>query len=352
MGSLSLVKRRKILMYLFFWLLYFIGVFNVAQLNDFSVPNLAKNLIMFIVDCSVFFLTTEWFVPKLILNGKNYLLWFKYLLPIIFLSFIHYFLDYWFVASLFPESHSIKYAMPLYFVNVFWTAGISLGVGFTHHFYENQLKIKDLEILKNKTELKLLLYKMNPHFLFNTLNNIYAHSITKSEETSAMILRLSKLMRHIIDNDSEYVSLKSELDFIKDYVVLEKMRHGPEIRINFEIHGNPDGIFIPTLLLIPIVENCFKHAGADNMKDFYIHIVIRVEQEKLTLFCENSTKQRGPQKGGNLKSSGFGLAAVRRKLELLYSPDDFDFQLNQESGKFVVRLHLNLKSRKYLRLDS
>ncbi|MCS6981380.1 MAG: histidine kinase [Flavobacteriales bacterium] len=302
---------------------------------------------MFVIDCSVFFLTTEWFVPKLIINGKNYFLWLKYLLPIIFLSFTHYFLDYWFVAPLFPESHDLKYALPLYFVNVFWTAGISLGVGFTHHFYENQLKIKELELLKNKTELKLLLYKMNPHFLFNTLNNIYAHSITNSEETPSMILRLSRLMRHIIDNDSEYVSLKSELDFIKDYVVLEKMRHGPEIRINFEVHGNPEGLFIPKMLLIPFVENCFKHASADNIKDFYIHITIRIEEDKLTLFCENSTTQRGHENLENPKSGGFGLSAVRRKLELLYPPDDFLFHLKQESGRFTVQLQLPLKSRKF-----
>lgn len=156
-----------------------------------------------------------------------------------------------------------------------------------------------------------------------------------------MVLRLSELLRYMMDNDREECLLADEVKFIADYVELEKMRYGPEANIRFEAEGAFENLWIKPLLLMPFVENCFKHAGAAFADDFFIHIALRVENDELYLFCENSRVPSNTQ--DKKRNGGFGLRTAQRRLELLYGPKYYNLEVTESTDRFQINLYLKLQ---------
>jgi len=203
---------------------------------------------------------------------------------------------------------------------------------------DNTLKLKEMERQKLEAELQSLKSQINPHFLFNTLNNIYALALDESEKTPDMILKLSELMRYIIyDCRSPKVKLSKETEFIKNYIALEQLRLDGKIKTDFFCEMCDD-IELPPLIFINFLENAFKHAS--KTEGSYISVRILVEKNKELLFHVENSKE-DDMEDETQEYSGVGLENVKKRLSLLY-PQRHTLDIQNIPYKFSVTLKLNL----------
>ena len=215
--------------------------------------------------------------------------------------------------------------------------------GIIRHIY-NYIKLKQaaqqLRIEKQAAELNYLRSQTNPHFLFNTLNNIYSLARDKSDLAPESILRLSKILRFMLyETGGAYIAIEHELKIITDYIALEKLRYDESLRINFNHDVEDMKQAIPPLLLIPLVENAFKHGVSETRNQPFVDIHLSVNKRQLLFVVKNSTEAFPDQL--NVKEN-IGLSNLRRQLELLYT--DFNLSVQQGEAVFTATLKINLSS--------
>jgi hypothetical protein len=221
-------------------------------------------------------------------------------------------------------------------LNITITHIISLSaVGFFVKTFRDEANILKLKEQKSRLELQQLRMQLQPHFLFNTLNNIYSLSLHQSAKTSTSIAQLSEILRYVIyDCSNDKIPLWKELRFIDNYIKLEQIRYD-DADVSFHFQGNDQSIFIEPLLFIPIIENSFKH-GIHKNENGWIKIVLIVFENELVLTAKNN-KAPEPEAGNNQK--GIGLQSVRKQLELLY-PSKHQFLVKETDSQFEVYLNL------------
>ena len=202
--------------------------------------------------------------------------------------------------------------------------------GISRHIY-NFIKLKQAA-----QQLKI----EKQHFLFNTLNNIYSLSRDKSDLAPESILRLSKILRYMLyETGGEYIAIEKELKIISDYIELEKLRYDESLRINFNYDIEDMKQALPPLLLIPLVENAFKHGASETRDHPFVDIHLSVKNRQLAFFVKNSFDGiTGEQK----VKENIGLSNLRRQLELLYS--DYNLSVKQSGSEFEAELKINLAS--------
>ena len=215
--------------------------------------------------------------------------------------------------------------------------------GIIRHIY-NHIKLKQtaqqLRIEKQQAELNYLKSQTNPHFLFNTLNNIYSLARDKSDLAPEMILRLSKILRYMLyEAGGAYIAIEDELKIMGDYISLEKLRYDDSLRINFNYDVEDMKQALPPLLLIPLVENAFKHGVSETRNQPFVDIHLSIVKRQLAFFVRNSTE--GFSGDGKVKEN-IGLSNLRRQLELLYT--DYNISLEQRVSEFSATLKINLSS--------
>lgn len=199
---------------------------------------------------------------------------------------------------------------------------------------------QQLKIEKQTAELSYLKSQTNPHFLFNTLNNIYSLARDKSDLAPESILRLSKLLRYMLyETSGPWIAIEQELKIINDYIALEKLRYDETLTINFNYDVEDLKQSLPPLILIPLVENAFKHGVAETRNRPFIDIHLSVNKRLLAFTVRNSTES--PAGDGTVKEN-IGLSNLRRQLELLYT--DYKVSLEQRPGEFSAALIINLAS--------
>jgi two-component system, LytTR family, sensor kinase len=199
---------------------------------------------------------------------------------------------------------------------------------------------QQLRIEKQEAELSYLKSQTNPHFLFNTLNNIYSLSRDKSDLAPESILRLSKILRFMLyETSGAYIAIEQELKIITDYIDLEKLRYDETLRINFNYDIEDLKQALPPLLLMPLVENAFKHGVSETRDNPFIDIHLSVNQRQLTFVVKNSAETLTTD--GNVKER-IGLSNLRRQLELLYK--DYNLSVKQGTSEFTATLKINLAS--------
>ncbi|HEY0356732.1 MAG TPA: histidine kinase, partial [Flavisolibacter sp.] len=180
----------------------------------------------------------------------------------------------------------------------------------------------------------------NPHFLFNTLNNIYSLARDKSDLAPESILRLSKILRFMLyDTGGAYIAIEQEIKIIGDYIALERLRYDDSLRINFNHDVEDMKQSLPPLLLIPLVENAFKHGVSETRSLPFVDIHLSVNKRQLSFVVKNSTGQPAASKE---VTENIGLGNLRRQLVLLYS--DYRLSVEQNGSEFIARLTINLAS--------
>jgi len=206
-------------------------------------------------------------------------------------------------------------------------------------YQEDSINFKETQRQKLEAELKLLRGQINPHFLFNTLNNLYALSLDKSEKTPSMILHLSDLMRYMLyECRDNYVLIDKEINFIKNYLALEKIRIGEKATIEIKIMGSTGLQHIAPLLFIPFIENAFKHGVNKQLNNSFIRIIFDLEKAGNIKFVIENTKDCKEQ-FTDKKYSGIGIENVKKRLSLLY-PEKYSLKITDHQNIFRVELNI------------
>ena len=222
---------------------------------------------------------------------------------------------------------------------------ILLASGFIKiglEWFKAEKRREELEKEKLNAELGFLKSQVNPHFLFNSLNSIYALARRKADETEEAILQLSQMMRYMIyESNTNTVALEKELDYLQNYIDLKKLRLPATVSIAYIIEGSPSGHAIEPMLLIPFVENAFKH-GISYSQDCYVEIKISLMQQKLILAVSNKIFHQQEAEVG-----GIGLENVKKRLALLYPQPMHSLHINEENNIYSVLLTIQLKEGLY-----
>lgn len=224
-----------------------------------------------------------------------------------------------------------------YFFVLFFVCAIACTIHLVRR--QNRIQVHSLALEKEKTEaeLKYLKAQINPHFLFNTLNNIYSLARKSAPQTADAVLKLSNLMRFMLfETRQATIVLQDELRLIRDYIELERLRYGNRLEVTYEEHLDDPNQRIAPLLLIHFVENAFKHGASESRSDARIKILITLKNGLLIAQIDN-TKTSAPE----VASNQMGLENIKRQLELIYPQHQLSVQNSPD--EFRVHLTLNLK---------
>lgn len=232
--------------------------------------------------------------------------------------------------------HAVSFQAQAGFMSLFF-------FGIIKHIYDyRKLKFsaQQLRVEKQQAELNYLKSQTNPHFLFNTLNNIYSLARDKSDLAPESILRLSKILRFMLyEISGDYIAIEQELKIMTDYIALEKLRYDESLHINFNYDVEDMKQAVPPLLLIPLVENAFKHGVSETRNRPFVDIHLSVNKRQLAFIVKNSAESFS---GDGTVKENIGLSNLRRQLELLYS--DYSLSAQQREAAFIATLKINLAS--------
>jgi LytS/YehU family sensor histidine kinase len=303
-----------------------------------------------VVTQMVFCYALIYFLLPKFLKPKKYLLFICFLIILSVGVYCIYYLEH---ILIFKPMHffvGIKFRDPLV---VYWftlisfftyfpiSAGLVIAIKTLKNFYlkqkENQVLIKE----NANAELQLLKAQIHPHFLFNTLNNIYSFTLNKSIQAPKLVMNLSDTLRYMIDDcDAALVSLEKELKMIQDYIGLEKVRYGDRLQMDVSVEGDYKNKFIAPLLLIPFVENCFKHGISMMRGKQGIRLNVFVEDNVLEFRIINSKPLLQEH---NKTKGGIGLINVKKRLALLY-PGKHQLNISSNANDYSVELQIQLQS--------
>jgi len=229
-----------------------------------------------------------------------------------------------------------QYCLPISSVVI-----VSSVLVILHQFFIKSGESKQLEIEKIKTELNFLKTQLQPHFLFNTLNNIYSLTLDNNQLAGKSILRLSGLLRYMIyESETEMVDLQKEINHMQDYIELEKIRFASRMELSLNISGNVNGRRIVPILLIPFLENAFKHASNKMGNKIWVTIDLIIKDDHLNFTVENSVFPEGKTQTQKTLS-GIGLGNVKRRLSLSYKDYELTHELKDNYYHSFLRIPLS-----------
>jgi len=297
-----------------------------------------------LINVSIFYINYIFLIPELIKKRKKYWLYvFSFLMLIVVSAIIKTA-----VAVLNPEDmlqygtgkdrHQISvniYALGCVFIAGFFLVS-SCIIKFSVDWFSNESIQRNLESEKKDMELQFLKSQLNPHFLFNSLNNIYSLAYQKSDKTADAILKLSEIMRYMIyESNDSWVDLSKEVEYVQSFVELQKLRFKDGAAVEIKINGEIDGQQIVPLILISFVENAFKHGVANDPED---PIKINIISNQKILHFSVSNKKNKTNKDA---MGGVGLNNVERRLQLLY-PDRYKLNIVNSATHYTTELMLDL----------
>lgn len=219
--------------------------------------------------------------------------------------------------------------------------GLTTIIKVVKDAYLNQQAYQQLAQERLEAELKFLKSQVNPHFFFNTLNNLYSLIMIDINLAQEIVLKLSSLMSYMLyETNRSLVPLQKEIEYLQNYIELERLRFGDELNITFQFNTNSQDYHIPPLLLLPFIENAFKHSTQGGIQESWINIEGKIKDESL-IFEVNNSKAGEVGIEQTLKVGGIGLKNVKRRLELLYS-QYFDLTIKKEEEEFYIKLVIPL----------
>ena len=358
MKSDSMAKKRKglpVLLHATGWIILFIlpqflisgGLFNDGRTTRVVLFNTLVFLILF-------YTNYFWLVPRLAQKKK----WFAFLVLAASLIVVLGYASGKYYENLFAPPREVRErirevadhrpqgdnrmprrggGMVLYnfFITSFLVSGFAVGIRYAESAVRKEEEIKELEREKLNSELALLKNQVSPHFLFNTLNNIYSLIGINRDDARDAVLSLSKMMRYMLyESEQGNTRLSNEIAFMKGYIDLMKLRLSDRVKLTVSFPEDYEDQDVPPLLFIPFIENAFKH-GVSAVGNSFIDIALGVEEGMITFIAANSIGGRvsdGPQ-----VASGIGLDNVRKRLALLY-PGRHDLRIDRQESVFTVKL--------------
>lgn len=289
-------------------------------------------LLLIIVYLNVFYLIRKYYKVRMFVT---------YFAILIILIGIYIYAAITLEIFIMPRSRSagnIPYAILVNFSNIARYCVIAFLLYDIQEKSEQGKQLAQAKLEKVNTEINYLRAQINPHFLFNTLNNLYGLALAKSEKTPEVILKLSKIMDYMLfDLDGTKVPLEKDVENLENYLALERIRQGNNAKIVFHKSGTFDHQLIEPLLMLPLVENAFKHGINQMIDGAYLEIKLEVRGTRINFDVTNNYLPSAAEKQMH---PSIGLANLRRRLELFY-PNRHTLTINNDSVKFQVRLTLD-----------
>lgn len=324
---IRLIKNR-LFQHILFWVTAYLVFFAIVRFR--SPVNFTWRFSVGVVVPLLIPVYIHFVLLKQLLEKGRYLIY--VLLLLITIAGSEFFAQF-FISFIFQEEFQTFLSLPSIITAIILTTSIR----YMKKSYLDSIRFKNMEKEKTEAELKLLRSQVNPHFLFNTLNNQYSLALSGSDLIAPSILKLSELLRYGIESsDKEFVDLHEEIKFIRNYIDLESMRLDLEKEITINIEGDQEGVKIAPLLISPLVENAFVHGTDSYTEKFVLKISIIISEGKVHISVFNTC----PSENRSLNStSGTGLRNLRARLGLIY-PDRYSLNLSEGSGTYTAELIL------------
>jgi two-component system, LytTR family, sensor kinase len=335
--------------HIIFWGLYF--MFNTLRwgsyFDDYDY-SFKTNILSFASHIPLAYFNVYYLMPKLIYT-RRYGLYGLAVLGCLFLSlFFRFYTTYYlFGSNVWPEGPelidhiTLNYAIQM-MIGELYVMSFVTAIKITIDWLQEKHKIHDLEKRQLVTELRFLRTQVSPHFFFNTLNNIYSLTLEKSDKAPQLVLKLSNLMRYLLYATKESTQpLIREIENIHNYVEIERVRFDNELELDITVEGDFEDATIAPMLLMPLVENAFKHGANKSIHGIDIKIQFRMIDDFLHFEISNAVPLAmlpEPEKEG-----GIGLHNVQKRLELGYAKQDYNFNIEKTSSNFKVGLNLKVK---------
>lgn len=226
------------------------------------------------------------------------------------------------------------------FISSFLILVVSSFVRFVDDWYIKRMEAQALETARLEAELRFLQSQVNPHFLFNVLNMIYTQAYTGSDQTAPTVLKLSEMMRYMLEaTRKKKVKLKEEIDYLENFIGMQTLKKGRSQNVEFVVIGNPESLDLEPMLFIPFLENAYKHGDISLNDAGWVKAELTIGEKKIIFEVKNSLGSI-PQKKD--KTSGVGLENIRQRLDLLF-PGQYDLRIDKKPDEFSIRLLLTLK---------
>lgn len=340
--------KREHIIHIMSWFIYGTLIFYF-QSRVFDVFDaLVHSLRLLVIHMTVFYINLLVFLPKIFEKGKY--LYYALCVIIITVS-VHYLIE--FTNDLLPKpdfsgiggrgrmrSSGLRPFLWLIFgsvVNSILMLFFSSIIWFSVETRKRRQREIALTSEKLQSEMQFLKTQINPHFLFNALNNIYSLSYNNSPQAPKMIMKLSEMLRYVVyDTSVKKVPLSEELSYIENYIDFQKLKIGKDIKVNLDIGEISDSYVIEPMLLIPFIENAFKHSNIESNPGSTIQVDIFTENGQINMIVINSVGSKTTE--GN-EEKGVGIENVKRRLELAY-PEEY--HLSQEVSEGMYRVHLKI----------
>ncbi|MFK5878651.1 MAG: histidine kinase [Flavobacteriaceae bacterium] len=309
--------------HIIFWLGYF--TFNVIRWGSYFDDywySIKSNLVEFPLHILIVYFHIYVLIPKFVLKKKYKRYVFLLFASLAVLYLVRTGLNYLLVTKeIWPEAESTQQAFTFNHIvavtiGEFYVIALATALKLAFDWIYEMGRVKKIQELQLTTELNFLKSQIQPHFFFNTLNNLYALTLEKSDAAPSVILKLSDMMQYVLyDVKESKVRLFTAINYINNFIDLERLRFGDSVKSNIDITGEISDISIPPLLFLPFIENCFKH-GVKNNNDVKIKIEFKNIDNQFLEFRVQNTFVDNPI---NKERSGIGNKNVRRRLELLYN---------------------------------
>jgi sensor histidine kinase YesM len=331
------------------WVILFLSPFTFMRGNGVSLSQSVMTCMSPLLLMVVFYMNYLWLTPRYFVMGKRRYYWFANAVMVVSLGiFLHYWMT--FVHSYFEPVRHYRHYEPtmlddLFFIlrdifNLIVAAGTATMIILSMRWQHSEEARLEAEAARSEAELRNLRSQINPHFLLNTLNNIYALTAFDTQRAQDAIQQLSKLLRHMLyDNQQSEVALKDEIQFLENYINLMKIRlsQGVDVQFNTTV-ADPD-LRVPPLLFISLVENAFKH-GVSPTEPSFVHISLSAEKDLLVCRIENSNHPKTEQ---DRSGHGIGLQQVQHRLDLAY-PGRYEWNkgVSADGKSYVSQITLRL----------
>ena len=329
-----------------FWIGYFLINFIRwgAYYDDFYY-SLKSNLVEFPIHIVISYFHAYYLIPKFIAKKKYGLYLFLLSMSLVFMYYAKTILTFNFVnTDVWPEA--VGYTSTnnvLHFVTVvigeLYVIGFTTAIKLTYDWINSRDRNLQLEKINLETEIKYLRAQIQPHFFFNTLNNLYALTLDKSDKAPEVVLKLSELMQYVIYETKKHrIPLSDDISYIENYLELERLRYGDRLKYNLEISGDIDSVNIPPLLILPFIENCFKHGISADNSDIKITIEFFTDETDLSIKIKNPIPAV-VDKRFRQENEGIGITNIEKRLKLNY-PGKHKLEIKLDDENYFVHLKI------------
>ncbi|NMH87133.1 sensor histidine kinase [Flavivirga algicola] len=333
-----------------FWLVYFLfTTFRWGSyFNDYEYA-FKTTLLGFSIHMTLCYFNIYYLMPKFIYTRKYIIYSMALIASLFFMLILKFNLTFFLVSNnVWPEGPEVtstltlNYAIEMMLGELYVVAFVA-AIKVTFDWIREHKRLVDMERLQLETELRLLRTQVSPHFFFNTLNNIYSLTIEKSDKAPKIILKLSELMRYLLyDTKQERQSLTKEIICLQNYLDLERIRYGDQLKINMNISGEIEDKEIAPMLLLAFIENAFKHGANKNVGEVNIDIDFNVIENFLHFRVSNPIATEKNYNAIETLQGGIGIGNVKKRLELGYDEGEYYLDINNDGKEYIVNLKIKV----------